>query len=63
MRVASVIPLTSVIPLHTKESVTQKVKKDPEKAKESEGTPIVTDYSTLLKQYLKLSKIKLTCTY
>ncbi|XP_020291281.1 protoheme IX farnesyltransferase, mitochondrial [Pseudomyrmex gracilis] len=60
VRVASVIPLTSVIPLHTKESVTHKVKKDPEKVKESEWTPMVTDHGTLLKQYLKLSKIKLT---
>ncbi|XP_011329271.1 protoheme IX farnesyltransferase, mitochondrial isoform X2 [Ooceraea biroi] len=55
-----VTAITSAIPFSVEKDVCSKIKKDRSKVEESEQTPITIDYSKLHKDYLKLSKIKLT---
>lgn len=55
--------VTSIISRPIEKNIACEVKKDVYKVEKPEWRSIVTDYTTLHKQYLKLSKIKLTCTY
>lgn len=52
--------VNSIIPRPSEKQIACEVKKDVHKVEKPEWRPIVIDYTTLHKEYLKLSKIKLT---
>lgn len=60
LRVPAVTP---VIPFSVEKNIIHKTKSDTCKIQKPEQVSIIVDYTKLHKQYLKLSKIRLTCKY